>query len=246
MISPARSVAAVLAFLLLVLPVAARAADRPPGAESPEAVVARMQAAAESQDLPEMMACVAPHSRREMALALVAGTGIMVAFLGMGGEMAGAMGEALAEETAGEEPTPEQEAEVEKEQGELQAKAAEMQQRFEAILDRHGVSEMMKDESPLPEEPEARAAALEKLFADTDDIALTVDLLGLMDDLGDPSEEREIPSPVPVSDTVTDYRVEGDRATAKAGDETLEFVRVGGRWYLEPADSMPPAPPPAP
>lgn len=242
----ARTVAAALALLLLALPAAVAAAEAP-GAETPEALVARMQTAAEKQDVPEMMACVAPTSRREMALAMVAGTGMMVAFMGMGGGMAEAMGEAVVEGMSGEETTPEQKAEMAKGQAELEAKAAEMQKSFEAILDRHGVTEMMKDETPLPDEPAARAAALEKAFAKTDDIALMTDLMGLMEQLGDPSQEKgEVPPPVPVSDTVTDYQVDGDRATAQAGEETLEFVRVGGRWYFEPGDSLPGAPPTGP
>lgn len=247
----ARSFTAVLAVLLLALPSAARAADRPAGAESPQALVARMQAAVEGQDLSEMLACMAPNSRREMALAMVAGTGLMVAFMGMGGEMAGAMGDVFAESGEGEEQTPEQEAEAaeqkaarEQEQAALEAKAAEMQQRFEAILERHGVTEMMNQDEPPPEDPEQRAAALEKLFGETDEIALAVDLMALMDDLGE-SEETPIPSPVPVTE-VSDYEIDGDRATARAGEETIELVRIDGRWYFEPGDDVPGATPPAP
>jgi len=33
---------------------------------------------------------------------------------------------------------------------------------------------------------------------------------------------------------VTDYRIDGDRATARAGEETLEMIRVDGRWYFAP------------
>lgn len=243
----ARPVAAALALLLLALPAAVVAAAEPPGAETPEALVARMQAATEKKDVPEMMACVAPNSRREMALMMVAGTGMMVAFMGMGGGMAETMGEAVVEGLSGEEATPEQKAEMDKGQAELEAKAAEMQKSLEAILDRHGVTEMMKDETPLPDEPAARAAALEKAFAKTDDIALMTDLMGLMEQLGDPSKEKgEVPPPVPVSETVTDYQIDGDTATARSGEETLEFVRVDGRWYFEPGDSLPGAPPSGP
>lgn len=241
----ARTVAAALALLLLALPVAAAAAEAP-GAETPEALVARMQAAAEKHDVPEMMACVDPTSRREMALAMVAGTGMMVAFMGMGGGLAGAMGEAVVEGLSGEEASAEQKAEMAKGQAELEAKAAEIQKSFEAILDRHGVTEMMEDDTPLPEEPTARAAALEKMFAKTDDVALMSDLLGLMKQVGGPGEGGEVPPPVPVSDTVTDYQIDGDRATAQAGEETLRFVRVDGRWYFEPGDSLSGTPPSAP
>jgi hypothetical protein len=33
---------------------------------------------------------------------------------------------------------------------------------------------------------------------------------------------------------VTGYRVQGDRATAQAATEPLDFVRIAGRWYLTP------------
>jgi len=32
-----------------------------------------------------------------------------------------------------------------------------------------------------------------------------------------------------------DYQVDGDRATARSGDATVEFVRVEGRWYFKPS-----------
>jgi hypothetical protein len=32
---------------------------------------------------------------------------------------------------------------------------------------------------------------------------------------------------------VTDYKIQGDRATAKAGKETVDFVKVGGRWFMK-------------
>lgn len=33
---------------------------------------------------------------------------------------------------------------------------------------------------------------------------------------------------------VTDYRIAGDRATAKSGDYVLDCVRIDGRWYSVP------------
>jgi hypothetical protein len=243
----ARTVAAVLASLLLALPAVA-AAGAPYGAESPQALVARMEAAAEKGDLPEMMACIAPDARREMALGLVAGAGLMVAFMGMGGAMAEGMGEALAEGMTGEEMTAEQKAEMEAGQKAMEAKAAELQKRYEGILERHGVTAMMSDETPLPEDPAARSAALAKLFEKTDDVALVTDLLGLMSELGESEGEGAggPGSPVTLPGEVGGYEIQGDRATAKAGEETIEFVKVDGRWYFQPTDDAPPAPPSTP
>jgi hypothetical protein len=45
---------------------------------------------------------------------------------------------------------------------------------------------------------------------------------------------------------VSGYEIHGDRATAKAGEETIEFVKVDGRWYFQPTDDAPPAPPSTP
>jgi hypothetical protein len=247
MTMPVRPVAAALASLLLALPSLA-AAGAPHGAESPQALVARLEAAAEKQDLPEMMACIAPDQRREMALAMVAGAGMMVAFMGMGGSMAAGMGEAVAEGVSGEEMTAEQKAEMEAGQKALEAKAADLQKRYEAILDRHGVTAMMSDETPLPEDPKERSAALAKMFAKTDDVALVTDLIGLMSELGgsegEGAGEREAPFSLPGE--VGGYEIHGDQATAKAGEETIEFVKVDGRWYFQPTDDAPPAPPSAP
>lgn len=241
----ARTVAASLSLLLLVPPAVAAAAA-PHGAESPQALVERMKGAAEKGDLAEMMACVAPDARREMALAMVAGAGMVVAFMGMGGAMAEGMGEAFAEGMTGEEMTAEQKAEMEAGKAAMEAKTAELQKRYEGILERHGVTAMMSDETPLPEDPAARSAALAKLFADTDDIALTVDLIGMMTELGESSGMGKPEAPISLPPDVGGYEIHGDRATATAGEETIEFVKVDGRWYFQPTDDAPPSPPSTP
>jgi hypothetical protein len=240
MIMPVRTVASVLALLLLVPP-SLIAAAVPPGAESPQALVERIEKAAEAGDLAEMMACVAPDARREMALAMVAGVGMIVAFMGMGGAMAEGMGEAVAEGMTGEEMTAEQKAEMEEGKAALEAKTAELQKSYEAILERHEVTAMMDDETPLPEDPAARSAALAGLFANTDDVALVVDLMGLMGELGESEGMGKPDAPVDLPSEVTGYEIHGDRATATGGEETIEFVKVDGRWYFQPPDAGPPA-----
>ena len=80
-----RHVSVALALLLVALP--ALAATKPYGGSSPQDVVARLKAAAEGKDMGEVMACLDPDSRREMAMMMVAGVGMMVAFSAMGTEM---------------------------------------------------------------------------------------------------------------------------------------------------------------
>ena len=234
-----RHVSVAIALLLVSLP--CLAAQKPYGGETPQAVVARLRAAADGKDMAEVMACLAPDARREMAMMMTAGVGMMVAFAGMGSEMAGGMAEALS----GEETTAEQKAELEKGKREAEEKTAALVKRYEAILEKHRITEAMNDDTPVPDEPEARRAALAKALANTDEIALITDLMAMMGELG--GEEGMKSSPVDLGPEVTDYEIEGDRATAKAGDEVVRFVKVDGRWYVEPEEqSAPPAEEPSP
>jgi hypothetical protein len=240
---PRRHVSVAIAMLLVSLP--CLAAQKPYGGETPQAVVARLRAAADGKDMGEVMACLAPDARREMAMMMTAGVGMMVAFAGMGSEMAGGMAEGMAEGLSGEEMTAEQKAELEKGKREVEEKTAGLVKRYEAILEKHRITEAMNDDTPVPDEPEARRAALAKALANTDEIALITDLMAMMGELG--GEEGMKSSPVDLGPEVTDYEIEGDRATAKAGDEVVRFVKVDGRWYVEPEEqSAPPAEEPSP
>jgi hypothetical protein len=172
-----------------------------------------------------------------MAMMMVAGVGMMVAFSAMGTEMAGSMAEAMtdgAAEDADEEAAAEAKAEVAEQKSEAQAKAEELAKRYEAILTRHHITDAMNDDTPVPDEPQARRAALAKALANTDEIALIGDLMAMMAEVG--GGEGMNSSPVDLGPEVTDYRIDGDRATAKAGDETVRFVKVDGRWYVRPEE----------
>jgi hypothetical protein len=214
----------------LVWALAAPLAAEPPGAATPQALVARMQGAAAKNDLGELMACMAPDDRREMAVGMMVGVTMMVAFMGM----AGGMAEGLAEGLAGEDQKPEDKAKLEAAKKEAEAKSAAMQQKVEGVFKKHGVDKMMQDDpEPLPEEPAARSKALAAMFKGTDEIALAKDLIALLEEIGKAEgKEEKISPPMEAPKTVTDYKISGDSATAKAGAETLDFVRVDGRWYL--------------
>lgn len=237
-----RHVSVALALLLVSLP--SLAAKKPYGGETPQAVVARLKAAADGKDMAEVMACLAPDARREMAMMMTAGVGMMVAFAGMGSEMAGGMAEGMAEALSGEEMTAEQKAELEKGKREAEEKTAALVKRYEAILEKHRITEAMNDDTPVPDDPAERRAALAKALANTDEIALISDLMAMMSELG--GEEGMKSSPVDLGPEVTDYEIEGDRATAKAGDEVVHFVKVDGRWYVEPEEQGAPTEEPSP
>ncbi len=229
------------ALVLLASPLPLAAASKP-GAESPQALVARLRTAAEKNDFPGLVDCIAPTERREMAAGLVMGTTMMVAFMDMGSGMAMDMGEAMAEgmsEAAGAEGmTAEQKAEMEKGKAEAKKKAAELAARHDAILTKYGIKQRME---AMQAEGEGGAAgspdeAIGKLLQGVDERALIVDLMGFMESLGeakpDGAEEKK---PFDLPAQVTDYKIQGDHATAKAGDETIDFVKVDGRWYFAPS-----------
>ena len=220
-----------------------------PGAESPQALVARLRTAAEKNDFPGLVDCIAPTERREMAAGLVMGTTMMVAFLDMGSEMAMGMGEAMAEgmsEAAGGEGlTAEQKAEMEKGKAEAKKKAAELAARHDAILTRYGIKQRM--EAMQAEGGESGGGspeeAIGKLLQGVDERALVVDLMGFMQSIGEAQPDGGEKKPFDLPLEVTDYKIQGDHATAKAGDETVRFVKVDGRWYLEPSQNQEPSSP---
>lgn len=209
-------------------------AAEPPGAATPQALVARMQAAAGKNDLSELMACLAPDDRREMTIGMMAGVTMMVAFMGMAGGMAEGMAEGMTEGMTGEPMSDAEKAKLEKGKKEVEAKTAAMQKKLEAILEKHGVSKMMDDPTPLPAEGPERSKALAAMFEGIDEIALTRDLMTILDELGKADGKSEKPeTPVEVPKAVSDYKISGDTATAKSDGETIEFVRVDGRWFFK-------------
>jgi hypothetical protein len=66
-----------------------------------------------------------------------------------------------------------------------------------------------------------------------DQVSLIRDLMQLLESL--PGDERSGESgPVDLPEgELTDVAIDGDHATGKLGDESVDFVRVDGRWYLD-------------
>jgi len=238
-----------LVLAALVSPVPSLAA-KPPGGDTPQAVVARMKAAAEHEDFKEMVECIAPAQRKEMAVGLVLGTTMMVAFLDMGSEMAMGMAEGMTEAVSdGAEPTAEQKAEMEKAKAEAKRKTDELKKKHEAIMVRYGLKERMEAMQAQSNEGSGNEGggspdeAIGKLLAGVDERALIADLMGFMGAMGEAQGHGEAKKPMSFAGEVKDYKITGDTATARAGEETIQFVRVDGRWYVAPDEKS--GPPPA-
>jgi hypothetical protein len=97
---------------------------------------------------------------------------------------------------------------------------------LDAIFKKYGVDKNIKDpEAILRKDGEANYSALVK-GADT--IAVSGDLMKFMKDLPGVAGD----GPFAAYTRISNIKVEGDRATATGADGPLEFVKVGGRWYV--------------
>jgi hypothetical protein len=87
------------------------------------------------------------------------------------------------------------------------------------------------------------ADAVQKTIDDTldkaDNVVLVTSLYGALTKMAPLLGMKQTPKPEPLADlgTVTGYKLNGDSATAQNGAETLQFVRIDGRWFIEPPPS---------
>ncbi|HSM52133.1 MAG TPA: hypothetical protein VLA75_12100, partial [Thermoanaerobaculia bacterium] len=201
------------------------------GAESPEALVARMKKAAENEDMREMAACMEPEARKEMAEGMFLGATMMVAFSGMAegmGEMAGEMAGAMAGAVGGEEAAAEVKEKVSEGTEAAGVDAAGMAERFNALLARHGLP-------GLDDESEGGQEEFEKAMANADQVAFIGDIADFLKTEMKEGEGSGSKAPM-FEGELTDLQIDGDYASGKLGEEVVEFLRIDGRWFAkEPA-----------
>ncbi len=109
-----------------------------------------------------------------------------------------------------------------------------------ATLKPYGLDAVIGKPPMAPETQKTINASLDK----ADNFTLITSLFGAMVKMGPMLGMAEAPNPQPLGNigTVTGYKIDGDKATAQNGAETMDFVRIGGRWYIEPP-AGPGAPP---
>lgn len=203
----------------------------PLGAETPEALVARMKKAAENEDLREMAACMEPEARKEMAEGMFLGASMMVAFSGMAqgmGEMAGEMAGAVAGAVGGDEAAADVKEQVAEGTEAAGVDAAGMAERFNALLAKHGLP-------TLDDESEAGKEVFDKALADADQVAFIGDIADFLETEMKGEEGSASKTPM-FEGELTELQIDGDYASGKLGEEMVEFVRIDGRWFAkEPA-----------
>ncbi len=107
------------------------------------------------------------------------------------------------------------------------------QRELDLLLRTHGVKEYPKDGPPINQkDPQAVAAVARQMFKDVDTIALILDLEALMAQLGFEGGSSRLTHGI--AGEITSVEVYGDRAVATVGGKPGAFVKLDGRWYLDP------------
>lgn len=203
------------AMFLLALSSGPALAGTDEGAESPQALIAKLRAASETEDFGRLAALLAPEARLEMAQGLWAGATFMVAMSSSMGEMAAQMGEAVGGETE------EGKAKAAKAKAEAEAKFGAMKKRYDEVAKKHGMPTL--DAAEEQGDPAS-------LFAKADLVALIGDYGALLKSLADENGAKKATRDIP--ETIENLKIEGDQATGKLGGGDISFVKIDGRWFI--------------
>lgn len=212
-----RSFVLVTALLTLAaagaLPLVAQVA-KPYGAASPQDVVAALKKAAAANDMMAALPVISPNGLKQIANEGVTGLLMVLAFSDPDDAMPGA-------------PKPSK--------TELDAKRKSYKQALDlatGVLKPYGLDTMIGKPVLAPEVQKPLDAALDK----ADKVALINSLYGSLVKIGPLLGMKQTPKPEPLVEVgnVTAYKINGDKATAQNGAETMDFVRIDGRWYVEP------------
>jgi hypothetical protein len=120
-----------------------------------------------------------------------------------------------------------------KQKAAAQAKIDKAKAGLSAVFKKHGLPDLLDEKTAAPKgDPK-------EMLAKVDQPALIGDLMAFMGTLGDDGPKASKDDAMPAPKNVTDYKITGDKATAKSGTETIDFVKVDGRWYLKPPQKGP-------
>lgn len=203
-----------LALLPLSLSASPALGQAPAGGESPQAVVEAIQKAAASDDLATAAAYIAPDARRALVKDGVTGLLMVLAFSDPDDAMPGSK-------------TPPK-AELDKKRKSYKASV----DLATKVLSTHGITGVIGK----PVLAEATQKTIDGALTRADTAALMRDLLVALETIGPQlgmtkSDKPKVPFQL---GKVSGYKVTGDTATAKAEKESLDFVKIDGRWYLTP------------
>lgn len=184
------------------------------GGDSPQAVVAAMQKAVKSDDLAAAIPFIAPAGRREVASEAISSMLLVLASKNPDDPLASGT------------PLP---------KTELAAKRKSYKATvdvFRKTLKPHGLDRAVGRPVMAPD----TQAIVDTALAKADTVVLVRSLMALMDRVGPGlgMSRGDRPRVTFALGTVGSYKIEGERATARAGRETIEFQRLDARWYVRP------------
>ncbi len=191
--------------------------SKPSGAATPQEAVAMIKKATTANDFLLALSVISPRGLKVIASEGVTGVLMVLAFSDPDDAMPGSAKPAAAELDA-------------------------QRKKYKAALDvatvtlkPYGLHTLIGKPVLAPEVQKSIEAALDK----ADNTTLIASLFGAMVKMGPMLGMKEAPKPdalVKVGN-VTGYKIDGDKATAQNGAETMDFIRINGRWYIEPPAS---------
>lgn len=200
-------------------PIAVTSTAPPYGARSPQAVVAALESAKANGDPASAIAVISPRGRHELARESVIGVLMVLRFSDPD------------DQPPGSPPLPAAERDVKRRQYQEAVDLARQ------ALGPHGLGGLI-GRPPLSDDV---AKAVEGALEGADTVVLLASVLKVLEQLGTVlGLEESAPGPFEIDlGPVGGYEITGDRATAKAASEMLEFERIDGRWYLAPPTAAP-------
>ena len=195
----------------------------PEGAASPEDMVEKMKALAESKDFGGLIPLVLPEHRAMLTF----GLGLMGPMMTIG------MGEAMLGFAGGGD---EEKAKAAKD------KFAVLKKKWEDLMVKYKVPTLEDEtmgELMMGEDADSKMAAVNKLLGHIDHAAFIKESMALMESMNDKTDGDEPGSAGGVSTTFPDEFeapvVEGDTATIRAvgKDEPMTIVKRDGRWFMD-------------
>lgn len=187
------------------------------GAATPQEAVAVVTKAAAANDILGAMSVISPRGLKVIANEGVTGVVMVLAFADPDDPMPGGPTKSKAELDA------------------QRKKYKEATDLAKATLKPYGLDTMIGKPAMSPENQKSIDAILDK----ADNYALVTSLWNSLTKIGPLLGMKQTPKPdalVKVGN-VTNYKITGDKATAQNGAETMDFVRINGRWYIEPPSS---------
>lgn len=184
------------------------------GAESPQAVMAAMEAAIAADDFAAVLPLISPQGREELANDAITALVLALNFLNPDDPVPGTT------------PVPPDEIDGKRKSYRAAVEIAR------AALTPYGLDTLIGQPPLSPRTKDALDAALPQ--ADT--VVLMRSLYTALEQIGaalgmEKTNDKKVPW---TFGKVTDYQIAGDTATARSERDTIEFERVQGRWYLKP------------